>query len=138
MLKAILIAGALAIGSSVALAHPGHGDRLANADANKDGMIDKDEFKATRAALFERMDRNSDGVLDDQDKHQRSERRAEHAAKMRAELDSNRDGKVSKDEFTSAPAPFFDQADTDKDGVLSAKELEAAKSRFSERRRDGK
>lgn len=153
MLKVILMAGALVLSTSaMAQTRFGSGEMLEQADANKDGMIDKDEYKAARAAQFEKMDRNADGFLDSQDRPQRSaESQDEHGptgrkpgergAAMIAQLDSNGDGKVSKEEFMSAPTVFFDRADTDHDGVLSAKELEAAKAaartRFSERRKHG-
>lgn len=156
MLKVIVMAGALVVSTAaMAQMRPGFGDLMENADANKDGMIDKDEFKAARAAQFQRLDRNADGFLDSQDRPQRpaqgqeegaqkerqpgEHRSGERAAKMLAQADANGDGKVSKDEYVNAPTTFFDQADTDHDGVLSAKELDtakaAARARFSEHRK---
>jgi hypothetical protein len=36
-------------------------------DLNADGMIDKTEFNGRIAAMFEKMDRNGDGSLDDKE-----------------------------------------------------------------------
>lgn len=41
--------------------HPGEGER---ADANKDGTISRDEFRAHALARFDRLDVNKDGKLD--------------------------------------------------------------------------
>jgi Ca2+-binding EF-hand superfamily protein len=57
---------------------------------------------------------------------------------MRGRIDTNSDGKISKDEFVNAPTMLFDKFDADKNGELDAKELEAARgaaARLRERRR---
>jgi Ca2+-binding EF-hand superfamily protein len=47
-----------------------------------------------------------------------------------AQLDTNKDGKISKDEMNA----FFDRVDTNKDGVLSQDELAAARTQFAQHR----
>jgi hypothetical protein len=56
------------------------------------------------------------------------------AARRFEELDSNKDGTVSKDEFVQKHAAHFDQADTNKDGKLTKEERAAAhEARMKER-----
>jgi hypothetical protein len=87
------------------------------------------------------MDRNGDGVVDDTDSRERADQSAvgkRVAAGMRGRIDTNSDGKISKDEFVNAPTMLFDRFDADKNSELDAKELEAARGaaeRLRERRR---
>lgn len=111
--------------------HQGHQGMMEAADADKDGTVTRDEFLAWRAKQFAHMDRNGDGVIDDADRKaaedQREAMREQRGKGMLEKLDANGDGKITKDEFVNAPAPMFDKADTDGNGVLDAKELQAAR-----------
>jgi hypothetical protein len=138
MLRLIILAGALSVAASAASAHDRHGHgggrMLEHADTNQDGTVTRDEFLAARTQMFTRFDRNSDGVLDDADRREHaSPQSGEHGGKMREQIDANNDGKVTKEEFTSAGAPLFDQADSDGNGVLGKEELEAVKAKAKER-----
>jgi Ca2+-binding EF-hand superfamily protein len=71
-------------------------------DANGDGKVSREEFKGP-AALFERLDRNRDGVLtaDDFDWSDRSKiaQQAMPANMLFRMLDQNSNGRVSKEEW---------------------------------------
>ena len=141
MFTKVAIAAVLLLSSCVALSQSREGDALEHADANKDGRITRQEYIDARAAQFARMDRNGDGVVDETDSRERADQSAvgkRVAAAMRGRIDTNSDGKISKDEFVNAPTMLFDKFDADKNGELDAKELEAARGaaeRLRERRR---
>jgi Ca2+-binding EF-hand superfamily protein len=78
--------------------HGGH-DRMMALDADKDGRISRTEAMAAQGKLgdrFDQMDVNKDGYLDRADMQARM-------ARQRAEFfkgaDTNRDGRVTRDEF---------------------------------------
>jgi len=89
------------------------GDRfdLSKADRNGDGAIDRMELTA---AMTARMGRSS----------ARSGGRGGDPLKRLMQMDANKDGQISKDEWKGRPESFA-RIDKDKDGVLSKKELEA-------------
>lgn len=79
----VLLAGTLAFGlANIAYANHHTGDEAkhscGNADANKDGVISKDEFMAQHQAraekMFTKLDTNKDGKIDD------AEQKAAHSA----------------------------------------------------------
>jgi Ca2+-binding EF-hand superfamily protein len=140
MLKQFLLLGVLASACAAALAdHPGRGGGMfENADANADGSIARDEFLAARAAAFAKFDQNGDGVLDEADKREPA-REGRHRDALKARLDANSDGKITKEEFVNTATPMFDSADKDGNGALDKQELSAAREQMREmrdRRRD--
>jgi Ca2+-binding EF-hand superfamily protein len=143
MFKVIFTAGVLALASAAALAHERHGagQMFEHSDTNKDGSVARDEFLAARTEQFAKLDKNSDGFLDDADLPERAkEHRGEHSGKMRQQFDTNGDGKLGKNEFVNGPTPMFDAADKNGNGVLDSSELEAARAalraRIEERRKN--
>ena len=138
MFTKVAIAAVLLFASCVALSQSREGGAIEQADANKDGKVTRQEYIDARAAQFARMDRNGDGVVDDTDSRERADQSAvgkRVAAGMRGRIDTNSDGKISKDEFVNAPTMLFDRFDADKNSELDAKELEAARG-AAERLRD--
>ncbi|HTJ18233.1 MAG TPA: hypothetical protein VL494_15730 [Steroidobacteraceae bacterium] len=129
MFTKVATAAVLLLSSCVVLAQGREGNALEQADANHDGKVTKQEYNDARAALFARMDRNGDGFIDDADSREGANERGQRAAAaLRGRIDTNGDGKVSKDEFVNAPTMMFDKFDANKDGVLDAQELEAARA----------
>ena len=129
MFTKVTTAAVLLLSSCVVLAQGREGPALEQADANHDGKVTKQEYTDARAAQFSRMDRNDDGFIDDADSRAGANERGQRAAKaLRGRIDSNGDGKISKEEFVNAPTMLFDKFDANKDGVLDATELEAARN----------
>jgi hypothetical protein len=101
-------------------------DRIAEADANGDGNISWQEMMDMRAATFTRLDRNKDGFVDANDSPRGPlKARFDEALAQLKTSDANRDGRISKNEMLNAPAPMFENGDTNGDKVLSAAELSA-------------
>jgi EF hand len=106
------------------------------ADKNGDGVAARDEFLASRAEQFASRDRNGDGFIDNADVGERAAARPRVSQAMTAmitQFDADKDDKVSKTEFVDGGAKLFERADTDANGSLDAKELEAAKTAMRER-----
>lgn len=102
---------------------------FASADANGDGAVSKSEFLAARTKVFPQIDRNGDGVLtaDEFSAQAQGLQGRIMAPRLFANFDLNADGKVTPEEFAKAPAPLFDKADTNHDGVVSKAELDAVR-----------
>lgn len=133
LLTSILFAAVIAIPAAL-VANPAHaqsGDQmtqmLARADTNRDGAVTWGEFSAVRTQMFAKMDRNSDGYVDKKDRPQIMASRFDQAYSALAKSDANRDGRISRAEVQSGPAPAFEAADADNNRVLSAKEIGAAR-----------
>jgi Ca2+-binding EF-hand superfamily protein len=103
---------------------------IKEADANGDGAVSWSEMVAMRTNTFERLDRNGNGVISASDRPRGpfGARFDEAFDKVRAQFDANGDQSVSRSEMIDAPAPAFEQGDTNKDKVLSADELAALQS----------
>jgi Ca2+-binding EF-hand superfamily protein len=145
----LLVAGALvAVGAVAAISAPrdrgfGGGDAMMfgwDGDRFMDGgrrgwwrqAMTQDEFDATTRARFARLDKNGDGVIDASEIEavmtKRFERhRGKHGGRfgqrlMRA-FDTDRDGKVTKDEFMATVRSRFAQMDLNNDGRITDEDL---------------
>jgi Ca2+-binding EF-hand superfamily protein len=88
-------------------------------DRDKDGTLDWPEVRSGASAKFDKLDSDHDGTLDVK------ELAAVHvdpAAFDRA--DKSHDGTLTKDEYLSLVHDAFNAADPDKDGTVSAAELQ--------------
>lgn len=121
-------------------------------DKNKDGYLTKDELPERMARLFDRSDTNGDGKLDlreiehmlaairkrlgAEDKSSDATPAAKPKERLAAvadvdravdmilnRMDTNKDGKISKDEARGPLAENFDKIDTNKDGFIDREEL---------------
>lgn len=102
-------------------------EQLQQADANKDGAISRAELLGYRAGQFDRLDRNNDGVLSNSDMPRIAKIRERIEARIAA-FDTNGDGRITRAEFTGGPTIAFDRADTNKDGLVTTVELNAARA----------
>ena len=141
-MKTVAILTALALGSAATVVMAGDGgrpergamlERLKAADTNGDGMISRDEAKALPRILknFDAIDANHDGQVTMEELHafHQANKGAHHGgAGLFAKLDTNTDGKISRDEAAAAPrfAQHFDALDANHDGFVTPDEMKAA------------
>ncbi len=102
-------------------------------DKNGDGKVSREEF-AGRPAMFERVDANKDGFLvadevkalvGSASKQGMSTPTGPQPGARIMAMDRNGDGKVSREEFSGAPA-LFDRLDANGDGFLARDEAAEA------------
>lgn len=111
---------------------------LTRADLNSDGQVTTDEFQQARSILFDRLDRNRDGYLDNSDAPRRPLARQQIGESMNAFLqafDHNGDGRMSCEEFVGGPSYVFAYADTDGNGLIDAGELQSLRQSAQDIRR---
>ncbi|MFM9848773.1 MAG: EF-hand domain-containing protein [Hyphomicrobiaceae bacterium] len=144
-----IVAGALvAVGAVAAISAPGDrgfrgGDAMTFGGWDGDRFMDggrrgwwrqpmtQDEFDATTRARFARLDKNSDGVIDASEIEAVLTKRFEHHGKhgrrfgqrLMHAFDTDRDGKVTRDEFTSTVRSRFAQMDLNNDGRITDDDL---------------
>jgi Ca2+-binding EF-hand superfamily protein len=139
-------------------------DFIKRFDKNNDGVLSKNELPPGLAQAFDRFDKNGDGKLDKEEVErmlqafrQRFGVEAGGAAKGQPakknaannpdpdamvnrwlrQMDTNNDGKISREEARGPLKERFDQIDTNKDGFLDKTELQRVARRISETRRNG-
>jgi Ca2+-binding EF-hand superfamily protein len=94
-------------------ARPHHrGGGLMRADANKDGVITRDEARTAADAMFARFDRNNDGRLT-----------AEEMPRRHARADARPKREVSQAQFERKAMRRFDRIDANKDGQIAKAEI---------------
>ena len=100
---------------------------FAGADANNDGQVDRAEFVAQRSKAFSVIDVNKDAFLTQAELESQAKGMQGRIGirRMFPTMDSDGNGKLTQAEFDAAPAPGFDRADTDKNGVVDKSELAA-------------
>lgn len=97
---------------------------LKQADANKDGVVTKDEVDALADRNFARMDWNKDGVVDKADREALQKETLDYAVKRMAHrMGAGADGKVTREQFQAKAAERFARLDSDGDGKLSRGEM---------------
>lgn len=94
-------------------------------DANGDGVIDGNEFRALRVAMFDRIDADRSGTVTaaeiDIARQALPGKRARQSDRRIWDQDANGDGLLTLAEYT-AQTRGFDMADRNNDGVISSAE----------------
>jgi Ca2+-binding EF-hand superfamily protein len=108
---------ALLAGGMPVLAKSRHSRAVAMFDTDNDGTVDLAEAKKAASDLFDRLDRDHDGTLDQRELAHRL------TPKELAAADPDHDGTLTKDEYLAVVAQRFSAADPDHDGTLDAREL---------------
>lgn len=93
---------------------------FAEADVNKDGVVNFDEYTANVIYVFKQIDRNGDRFITEQEVMTYSPNY--NPATFKA-ADRNGDGKLSVGEVVAAKVIDFFEIDTNRDGVLSIEEV---------------
>jgi len=105
----------------------GHAERMTklfdSKDANKDGRLTREESHMPER-WFSRADTNKDGSLTREELTQPPQGPAGRRGGKLAQLDTNSDEKIDGTEIKDAATRMLQRLDQNKDGVLSADELE--------------
>jgi Ca2+-binding EF-hand superfamily protein len=123
-------------------------------DKNNDGVLTKDELPPRLAAVFDRADQNGDGKLDADEvarmldvlrqRMKQTPNKAGAPAKnpelsrrvdeIFNRLDTNKDGKISREEAKGPLEKNFDAIDRNKDGFLDKAEVSQVIERMNQRK----
>lgn len=105
-------------------------------DTNKDGFVDRGEWKAGQEARFRQLDGDKDGKLSQDELFARtrptdgdvlpSDAQVRRQSSYFRLLDADRDGFVSKAEFLSGADRNFARCDLDRDGRINSGECRQA------------
>ena len=108
-------------------------------DTNKDGMVERTEWKAGQEARFKRLDANNDGKLTQDELFARtpavgnsvlpSDRQVERQSAFFQRIDTNKDGVVTLEEFMAQADRNFARCDVNKDGRTDTAECRQALQR---------
>ena len=97
-------------------------------DGNSDGTVTRDEMEAALHRQFDACDTNHDGKIDLAEMQAENDRRYRAAGTAASPLiDWNQNGQIDFDEFATTARSMFAELDKDKDGKLSPEELRLAR-----------
>jgi hypothetical protein len=92
-------------------------------DANRDGVYTCDEWKGYLARMFDRADRNHDGILTPAEFEGVRRPGSALADADFGYFDENQDGKITRSEFVGKPNEFILQHDKNGDCRVTSEEL---------------
>jgi len=133
--KGLVAAVALVCASSIAVAAAAQPsaeqfekvrDLLTEADANGDGKVTRKEYDAHRADIFEKLDRNGNGVVSEEDAPRVRVAKRKFSSKLEQVLaiaDTNGDGMLTRTEWDNPEKDIFALVDQDGDGVIVLDDL---------------
>jgi hypothetical protein len=108
-------------------------------DANKDGVVDRAEWKAAQEARFKRLDTSGDGKLTRDELFARTpavgnsvlptDRQAQRQSTYFQLLDADRDGVITLAEFVTQADRNFERCDLDKNDRIDTAECRTALQR---------
>ncbi|MDD4357692.1 MAG: hypothetical protein PHN98_10605 [Smithellaceae bacterium] len=98
---------------------------LPKLDKNKDGKISKQEYLGAMSGSFDKLDKNRDGSITRDELGHMDKK--EHEA-FTKETDADGDGIIIKKEYEQAAAKRFHQLDKNRDGFISRDEWAAGRS----------
>jgi Ca2+-binding EF-hand superfamily protein len=97
---------------------------LQRLDANKDGTVTLEEMLAAREPRFTRLDANKDGAIDAAESDAQAREAIEYWAKrLVRRFDQDRDGKITREEFSRYARERFAMRDLNDDGRITAEDL---------------
>jgi len=107
-------------------------------DPYGDATVSRLDAAAKAGQDFDKLDTNHDGYLSDDEMAATLPdiRMRTFASRINAVIDTDKDGKVSKEEFVAMALQRFDRADADHDGQLTKAERDAAREAMRARFRD--
>jgi EF hand len=118
-----LAAGAAAAGVVPAFTAPKRSRAMQLLDPDNDGTIDLEEARKAASALFDRLDRNRNGVLN------KRELGGRVTPQEFAAADPDKSGTLSKAEYLTIVEKRFKAANPDNDGTIDEKELSSRTGR---------
>jgi hypothetical protein len=131
LLAATVGLGAIVAGSVAAQPGPGGGGKPGQTlferyDADGDGKVTQDEFRAGHTQRFNAMDTDGDGKITSQEMQARQGQRMQ---RMMQRSDTDGDGAISREESQTRANTRFQKLDQNGDKVISRNEIQAMRGR---------
>lgn len=132
--SALLVAIAAALPMSAAIGAEGADDKFRKMDADSNGQVSQSESRAAGDEMFTELDSDRDGQvtsaeIDAWKASKGKDHAGKSAADMIAEIDTDGDSRISRQEHTAAGEKMFTESDANGDGNIDMAEFEAAKDR---------